>query len=301
VASGSSDKTIRLWNADTGELEHCPLRGHKGVITAIAFSPNGERIVSGSNDRTIRVWGVGTSPGRQLHILKVQLGPMIGVFGFVGFIRQAGHDSDAIISLMHSDSQSIIHRWDARTGMQLGEAMLRRCDTLSAIALGPGDGNFIGVSSSGKATIFHSETGKSASMPIQMGTHSEPSTALAYSPNGKHILCAFASQEMDLWDVDAQNAKILQGHTGVVYSAAFSPDSKRAASGASDGTIRIWDADTGKTVVGPLRGHNGAVISVAFSPDGGHLVSGGADGLVKIWDADVVEESTASRFRFRTA
>jgi WD40 repeat protein len=287
LASGSSDKTIRLWNADTGELARDPLRGHNGDITAIAFSRNGERIASGSNDHTIRIWNVGNSAGRKLHVVKVQPEPMIGVFGFVGFISQPGRDTDSIISLMHSNSRSVIHRCDVRTGVQLGGAICSRYNTLSAIALGPSDGTFICASSSGTAAMLGSETGKLTSEPIQLGMHSKPSTALAWSPNGKRVLCAFDSKEMDLWDADTQKTKFLLGHAGVVLSVAFSSDSERAASGASDGTVRIWDAETGETIVGPLRGHRGAVISVAFSPDGRHLVSGGADGSVKVWDTEL--------------
>ena len=83
-------------------------------------------------------------------------------------------------------------------------------------------------------------------------------------------------------------------------SVAFSPDGKRIVSGGAaedaaedviesatqEGTVRVWDAETGQPVGQPLIGHTGWVTSVAFSPDGKRIVSGGNDGNLWMWDAD---------------
>ncbi|CAG7853597.1 SubName: Full=Uncharacterized protein {ECO:0000313/EMBL:CCA76748.1} [Serendipita indica DSM 11827] len=55
IVSGSDDKTIRLWDAETGQPLGEPLRGHQGRVWAVAFSPDGSRIVSGSNGNTIQI------------------------------------------------------------------------------------------------------------------------------------------------------------------------------------------------------------------------------------------------------
>ncbi|OOK64160.1 WD40-like Beta Propeller Repeat family protein [Mycobacterium kansasii] len=66
---------------------------------------------------------------------------------------------------------------------------------------------------------------------------------------------------------------------------AFSPDNSRIACGGNNGTIQIWDLNTGRTVGKPLAGHQGPVIALAFSPDGRRIISGSADQTVRVWDA----------------
>ncbi|KAI5115833.1 hypothetical protein M0805_001517 [Coniferiporia weirii] len=55
-------------------------------------------------------------------------------------------------------------------------------------------------------------------------------------------------------------------------------------SGSRDELLRIWDAQTGSTVGGPLMGHSGSVLSVSYSPNGRHIVSGSSDKTLRIWD-----------------
>jgi len=58
--SGSDDRTIRVWDAETGNALGAPLLGHTDCVQSVAISPDGSRIVSGSHDKTIRVWDAET-------------------------------------------------------------------------------------------------------------------------------------------------------------------------------------------------------------------------------------------------
>jgi len=76
---------------------------------------------------------------------------------------------------------------------------------------------------------------------------------------------------------------MLKGHSGVVWSVAFSPDSKLVASTSGDMSVRLWEVATG-ALQRTLKGHNGMVWSVAFSPNLRLLASASEDMTVRLWD-----------------
>ena len=79
------------------------------------------------------------------------------------------------------------------------------------------------------------------------------------------------------------------GHSGIVHTYAFSPDSTRVVSGAEDCTLHLWDGETGERLMA-LRGHEWVVLTCAFSPDGRRIVSGSVDETLRLWDAENGEE-----------
>jgi WD40 repeat protein/serine/threonine protein kinase len=81
----------------------------------------------------------------------------------------------------------------------------------------------------------------------------------------------------------------IQGHTGVVNSVVFSPDGKRLASAAWDGTVRVCDAQTGQQVLCLT----GGMESIVFSPDGNRLAGASGNYTVKVWNAQTGQELLA--------
>jgi WD40 repeat protein len=68
-----------------------------------------------------------------------------------------------------------------------------------------------------------------------------------------------------------------------VNGCAWSPDGSAVLSASGDGTVRVWDARTGK-VLHVLSGHTGLVFGCAWSPDGSAVLSASADGTLRVWD-----------------
>ncbi|KAG9074714.1 hypothetical protein FS749_013695, partial [Ceratobasidium sp. UAMH 11750] len=61
IVSGSDDKTIRIWDADTGQSIAQPLQGHTESISSVAYSPDSAFVISGSHDNTVRIWNTQSS------------------------------------------------------------------------------------------------------------------------------------------------------------------------------------------------------------------------------------------------
>jgi len=113
---------------------------------------------------------------------------------------------------------------------------------------------------------------------------------LAFSPDGRWLAGLDADNQTVLL-LDArthETAALFEGHEKLVYSAAFSPDSRLLATCSQDSTVRLWQVPSG--ACRELTGHTDEVFAVAFHPDGTRLATGGRDGAVWLWDLKRGEE-----------
>jgi WD40 repeat protein len=76
---------------------------------------------------------------------------------------------------------------------------------------------------------------------------------------------------------------VLNGHTLPLAWVTFSPDSQQVATTSQDGTLRLWDCQTGTCIL-TLAEHTATIRGAYFSPDGKHLATFGFDGKVIVWD-----------------
>ena len=107
----------------------------------------------------------------------------------------------------------------------------------------------------------------------------------------KSLLVMFLLLGVICFNAVAQDVAVFPqlGHTFGVSSVAFSPDGKHILSGSYDGTIKLWDINTGREIR-TFSSHTDAVASVAFSPDGRQILSGSFDQTIKLWDVNTGKE-----------
>jgi WD40 repeat protein len=120
IASGSADRTVRIWDAVSGAPIGKPLRGHTQWVSSVAFSPDGARIVSGSRDNTVRIWDAtsGSPVGEPLQ-------------GHSDWVRSVAFSSDGI-SIVSGSFDKTARIWDAMLGVSIGNALRSHSATVAA-------------------------------------------------------------------------------------------------------------------------------------------------------------------------
>jgi WD40 repeat protein len=125
LASGSSDKSIRLWDASTGKPVGEPLRGHESAVFSVTFSPDGRTLASASMDKAIRLWDASTGKpageplrGHEDHVTSVTFSP----------------DGRTLAS---ASWDTTIRLWDASTGKPVGEPLRGHEDHVASVTFSP--------------------------------------------------------------------------------------------------------------------------------------------------------------------
>ncbi|PPQ74828.1 hypothetical protein CVT26_005429 [Gymnopilus dilepis] len=278
IISGSSDKTIRIWDAETGESLPDSLARHQARVHSVGFSPDGKKIVSGSKDKSIRLWDSDTGEA---------LRPPIE--GHSDWVRSVAFSPDGK-QICSASGDRMIHLWSTETGHQLGQPLRGHANRVTCVAFSP-DGRYI-VSASLDWTVrlWDVESGKQL-QPVLNG-HSDCVWSVAFSPDGNLVVSGSNDCTVRLWDITTmeQLGEPLTGHTRGVLSVAFSPDGSLIVSGSEDTTVRLWSVETQWQLGIPLKGHENRVWSVTFSPDGRRIVSGSEDTTLRLWDTGATEE-----------
>lgn len=265
LASGSEDKTVKLWDVASGKLIRT-FEEHSSKVTSVAFSPDGSRVVSGGNgEGDLRLWDAET-------------GQLIRTFNEANWTLSVAFSPDGTRLL--SGGPRGARLWDAASGQVL-QSFTGHELPVETVAFLP-DGKHLITGGDWALKLWDAASGQ---LVRTFGGSSGAVQSVAFSPDGARLLSGGADHTLKLWDAaSGQLVRSFLGHGHWVRSVAFSPDGTRLLSSGDDRTLKLWDAASGQ-VVHTLEGHGRNVNSVAFSPNGARLLSGGSDKTVKLWDA----------------
>ncbi|MGH8895537.1 MAG: NACHT and WD repeat domain-containing protein [Egibacteraceae bacterium] len=275
IASASSDRTVRRWDAHTGKPIGQPLTGHTARVLGVAFSPDGKTIISASQDGTVRLWNAAT--GKPLDQLLI---------GHTGAVFGVAFSPNGRVIASASEDQTV-RLWDAATGQPLGQPLTSHTSAVLGVAFSPDSRVIASASEDRTMRLWDADTGKPIGQPLT--SHTSAVVGVAFSPDSNTLASASDDQTVRRWDAHTGKpiGQPLTSHTGPVWGVAFSPDSKTIASASSDQTVRLWDAVSSQPLGRPLTGHTDAVRGVAFSPDGKTIASASGDHTVRLWPITV--------------
>lgn len=257
VLTGSEDHTARVWDANTGK-EMLVLRGHESLVNSIGANPDGDRIVTASDDGTARIWNAGT--GNVHVVLRGHRGP----------VKSAAFDTTGLRVLTHSNDGTA-RVWDAAmthlSPMEIPGKYVGRNSDASLVLLASRDGT---------TSIIETATGKTrASLPEQEWTI----RSAACSPTGARAVIVTTDQFARLWNTSTQRVVAVLPD---IEEAEFGASDSRVLTLCSDGTYRVWDADSGE-LLATIPECNGRTVSATLSPDGAKVLVTSDQGTSCMW------------------
>jgi len=285
-------------------------------INAVAFSPDGSRILAGFQDGTARfcdgstgqpigkplrhgseVTSLAISPNGK-RIATGTTGSSIWLWDALTFktvgesIQHEDEDNWAPVMTFSPDSSRLLTggangavlTWDAGTGKALGKVFQykgERNGSVRAVAFCTNGLRIVLRTGWAKYKMFDGDRGEPIGPSVN---NTGRTTALAINPDGKRFATVKVHSLIQVWDATTGEPvfePIVQG--GVIYALPFSPDGTRIVSGGNTRMAVLWDTATGESIGEPLRQRD-TVRTMAFSPDGKRVVTGNQDGVLRIWD-----------------
>jgi WD40 repeat protein/tetratricopeptide (TPR) repeat protein len=240
---------------------------------APAFSPDGKTLGASFGDGVYRLWDVPT--GKSLRAWRGHADQ--------GFGLAFAPDGKTLASTA-LDQELVL--WDAATG-EKRQVLKMPSRFLNTVAFS-GDGKSIAAGSdSGEVEVWNSANGsRIATLPHR----TKNVLGIVFTPNSRSLISGGGSWEqrdaqgeIKVWDLAQRQARLtFPGEYGGIAWLALSPNGKTLASAGMDRTVRLWEAETGKSLA-VLQGHADSVVGVAFTRDGKTLASASEDGTIKLW------------------
>ncbi|KIK96309.1 hypothetical protein PAXRUDRAFT_826106 [Paxillus rubicundulus Ve08.2h10] len=263
----SYDKTVRIWNVETGEQEGSSME-HDGWIEGLAVTKDEKRILGGGNGKALRIWDVETQQlieewDGDTTIRSIAVSPD-------GDLVASGHELGKI-TVREMDGGRVKYSLQAGSG-----GVYALCFSPDGTKLACGDDQAI--------RVFDLENGNLILGPSK--DHARRISFIVWSLDATQFFAASWDMTIRRWDSETgeEIGKPWTGHTSEVTSISLSPDGTKLASVSLDHTVRFWATDSGD-LIGKLlyHDHEQRIWAVTFSPSGEFVACGGSDQKVSIW------------------
>ena len=264
MAAGSRRGSIRLWNEARG-IARLVGNAHAGEVTALAFSPDGTRLVSGGDDGRARLWN------------PEQDEPLAELDGHGGGVTCVATSPDGTLAATGA-TDGAVGLWRLVDGGRVGLFACGAGEVLD-VAFGRDGATLAAAHSDGTVTIHDPRWG---TLLERVPTGVGQVRSVVFSPDGTRVATTHGRPTTQLWNTgDWSLAAKLPGHGVQTVPAVFSPDGTRLILGGADGTVRLWDHAREAPLVS-VKSHALTILATAVSPDGRLVASAGADGVVRI-------------------
>ena len=279
MASGSFDKSIKIWGRDGTLIQSLQA---EDPIYSVSFSADGQVLTSLSNNNKVYLWR------RNWKTHRFETRPYMTIPDTENLLAMSfSRDGRAIATANTNGSVKI---WNLQ-GKVL-KAFPAHQGKIWSLSFSP-DGRTLATASADKTVKLWDLQGKL--LQTFLG-HEKQVLTVNFSPNGRLLASAGKDGNIKLWQVDGKLLETFNGEGSDVSYVSFSPDNQLIASAHEHNTVKIWQIGQ-KEPLETLSGHADIVSHVTFSPDGKTVASASKDKTIVVWG---INNINSNHFQGRT-
>lgn len=268
LVTGIGGDTLSLWDHVSGKLLR-KLAGHRGAISAVAWTPDGKTIASAGHDKTVRLWE--SSSGKLLKTFEQHQAAVLAVAFSPDGKTVASGGADKLVLI-----------WDPATG-EVKQTLKGHTAEVTCLAWANGHNGSLASGGNDKTVrTWNARTGAAGKEFTETGDSAI--LALAWSPDSKIVASGHHDHRVRLWQVSSGNLIHTLEEAGSppqVTSLSWSP-SDIIASGRGNHTLQLWNAKTGAKIYSfPCMA---PVQRVAWTPGGTTVVACDSDRTTRFFD-----------------